>query len=149
MPAFFSPMPSRQSSTCIPSCARRTATITASIFCACTISRPHTTGTDKKRPRRASPLLRQLAALSLGLSGSRKGRQVPRLILDPGEHSRKDDKRGHNGGNDHCVYGWHDTLLVVSSCRREESRALTWINKARRGFPDERLQAIPLALASQ
>jgi hypothetical protein len=94
------------------------------------------------------PLLRQLAALSFGLSGSPNGRQVPRLILDPGEHSRKGDKSGDNRCNDHCVDGWHDILLVVSSCRREESRALTWINKARRGFPDERLRTNPLALAS-
>src|SRR5271166_3268846 len=41
-------MPSRRSSMCTLSCAHRTATITASISCACTTSRPRTTGTNKR-----------------------------------------------------------------------------------------------------
>ena len=41
------------------------------------------------------------------------------------------------------------SLLFVSSCRREKNRALTWINRTCRGFSDERLRTVSLALASQ
>ena len=46
--------------------------------------------------------------------GPRRARsrwQIPRLMLGPCEHPRKDDKGGDNGCNDYCVNGWHDILF--------------------------------------
>jgi len=37
--------------------------------------------------------------------------QIPRLMLGPCKHPRKDDKGGDNGCNDYCVNGWHDILF--------------------------------------
>jgi hypothetical protein len=34
-------------------------------------------------------------------------------MLDPREHSRKDDKGGDNGCNNHCVYGRHNVSPFV------------------------------------
>jgi hypothetical protein len=46
--------------------------------------------------------------------GPRRARsrwQIPRLMLGPCEHPRKDDKGGDNGCNDYYVNGWHDILF--------------------------------------
>ena len=50
-------------------------------------------------------------ALCWGPRRARSRWQIPRLILGPCEHPRKDDKGGDNGCNDYCVYGRHDILF--------------------------------------
>jgi hypothetical protein len=70
----------------------------------------------------------QVAPRSPRLQGRSNRGQIPGLMLDPREHSRKDDEGGDNGCNNHCVNGRHNVSPFVSSCRREKNRALTWIN---------------------
>ena len=41
-------------------------------------------------------------------TSARSRGQIPRLLLGPREHPRKDDKGGDNGCNDYCVYDRHD-----------------------------------------
>jgi hypothetical protein len=41
-------------------------------------------------------------------TSARSRGQIPRLLLGPREHPRKDDKGGDNGCYDYCVYDRHD-----------------------------------------
>src|SRR6516162_1337412 len=41
-------------------------------------------------------------------TSARSRGQIPRLLLGPREHPRKDDKGGDNSCNDYCVYDRHD-----------------------------------------
>jgi hypothetical protein len=67
-----------------------------------------TIGTNKQSSSAgaaSSPMRRALAA---SFSGQSNRRQIPALMLDPGEHTGENHKSGDNGCNDHYVYGRHD-----------------------------------------
>jgi hypothetical protein len=46
-------------------------------------------------------------------TSARSRGQIPRLLLGPREHPRKDDKGGDNGCNDYCATGMTSPFVMI------------------------------------